>query len=116
MPVTNAIAAKYAGSRDVWGGHAVIFLNYTGPASYDQAGDQLQCVGSASGNQTGLRGIDGVIVGMTVSGTYYLKAQPTSIGPTRTWNIHWYVSATNAEVAGAVNLSAEQSIITVIGT
>jgi len=115
MPVTNANLAKYPGSRDVWGGHGAIFLNYTGPASYDQAGDQIQSVSASAGSQTGLRNIDAVIVGMTVSGTYYLKAQPTGVGPVKTWNIHWYVSATNAEVAGGVNLSAETSIVTVVG-
>lgn len=115
MAATIANLQRYAGSRDVWGGHGVVFLNYTGPPSYDQAGDEIDTVGAPTGNQTGLRSIDAVITAVSLSGTYFIEAQPSSIGPTKTWYLQWYLSSTGAEVGNGVDLSAEKTIITVIG-
>lgn len=116
MAATIAKLANYAGSRDVWGGHGVIFLNYTGPSAYaNPGGDEIDSVGAPSGNQTGLRNIDSVFPAVSVSGTYFIIAGPSSIGPTKTWNLHWYVGTTGAEVANGVDLSAETAIIGVVG-
>lgn len=75
----------------------------TGPASYSQTtGDAvslplpnwyIDAIGGSSNS---------------VSGTYYVRPQPAGTGPRQAWVLHWYVTATNAEVANAVNLSAEK--------
>jgi hypothetical protein len=44
----------------------------------------------------------------TVSGTYYVRMATSGVGPRQKWALIWYVTATNAQVAAAVNLSAEQ--------
>jgi len=44
----------------------------------------------------------------SVSGTYYVKAASSGVGPRQTWRLAWYVTATNAQVTAATNLSAEQ--------
>lgn len=55
---------------------------------------------------------------LTASGTYELKPfpSPSTVANIRcTWAFRWYVVATGAEVAGAVDLSAEVVQFFVIG-
>jgi hypothetical protein len=54
--------------------------------------------------------------GETVSGTYYCRVRPISRGNFKTFNLVYYVTSTNAEVANAVDLSAEYINIFVLGT
>lgn len=118
MAATIAKLAKYPGSRDVWGGHGVIFLNYTGPNPYaigPTGGDEVDSVGAASGNQTGLRNIDCIIPTMSKSGTYLILPQPSSTGPTKTWVMRWFTAVGMAEVVNGTDLSGETAILTVIG-
>lgn len=71
-----------------------------GPASYSQTtGDVLaspgydkyyDCVNNTPQDPTG---------------TYYAQARPSAVGARATWSLHWFVVATGAEVANAVNLS-----------
>lgn len=76
-----------------------------GPTSYSQStGDVLQPFAFQTY-------YDSVFIGESVSGTYYARARPSNAGPRQTWAIHWYVVATNAEVANAVNLSAETLVV-----
>jgi hypothetical protein len=85
-------------------GRRATFVGYgTGPASYSQATFDpltiplpnwyIDAVGSSVNS---------------VSGTYYVRSQPAGIGARQAWVLVWYVTATNAQVANAVNLSAEK--------
>lgn len=51
----------------------------------------------------------------TVSGTYTVRALPSGAGPRASWKLAWIVVATGAEVANAVNLSAETVILGGLG-
>lgn len=81
-----------------------------GPTSYANPGGQVINIGSF-----GLRGFQSVVPSMSVSGTYYGRWQPKSADPNAQAIIHWYVTATNAEVGNGVNLSAETLIVFVQG-
>ncbi len=116
MSATNANLVRYAGGQDVWGGHGVKFFNYTGPASYaNPGGDEIDTVGNANGNQTGLRNIDAVFSTVSVSGTYFIIAGASGKGPNKTWFLHWYVGSTGAEVANGTPLNTETAVIGVVG-
>lgn len=39
------------------------------------------------------------------TGTYYAQPRPSAVGGRATWSLHWFVVATGAEVANAVNLT-----------
>jgi len=45
---------------------------------------------------------------LTVSGTYIVRFKPAATGTRQAWTAVWYVAATGAQVAAAVNLSAEK--------
>ncbi len=91
------------GRRLAWAGSGI------GPTSYSQTtGDVIQAF--AFQNY-----IDSVIVGESVSGTYFLRARPSINGPRATWSLHWYATSGGAEVSNAVNLSAEKVIISGFG-
>ncbi len=55
--------------------------------------------------------IDVLHGGITVSGTYTVQAIPSAAGPRATWKLRWIVFATGAEVANAVDLSAESVVL-----
>lgn len=79
--------------------------NGTGPTSYLRStGDVLQPFAFQTY-------YDAVFIGQSVSGTYFGVARPSSAGPRQTWSIHWYVTATNAEVTDTTNLSAETLVV-----
>lgn len=113
---------RYKGGRDVWGGHGVMFFQYNGPASYSGGagnGDEVDDASSSGpGQGVPLRGIDMIDGGVTVSGTFSVIAgplvAPLNGGPSR-WAFRWFVIATGAEVANAVNLSAEIVVVQIIG-
>jgi hypothetical protein len=50
-----------------------------------------------------------------VSKTYFLRAYPSALGGRAAWTYKWYVTSTAAEVANAVNLSAESVQFVMIG-
>jgi hypothetical protein len=131
MAQTYAKLLKYAGGRDVWGGHGVHFAQYQGNASYvnsgtfatsgeiiDSIGGQTE-LGAAN---TPLRGIDAIPDVNTVSGTYLIRFFPQAAGSAgkpfgrpRRWFAHWYVISTGAEVANAVDLHTEFALVMLIG-
>lgn len=45
------------------------------------------------------------------TGTYTLQARPSLAGSRASWALHWFVTATGAEVANAVNLSAFSVVV-----
>ena len=116
MSATKAKLVRYAGGQDVWGGHGVKFFNYTGPSSYaNPGGDEVDSIGTANGNQTGLRNIDAIFGAVTVSGTYRVQGGPNAKGPTGTWLLYWFVNSTGLPVANGVDLSGETTIIGIVG-
>jgi len=84
------------GKRSSWAGYG------NGPTSYSQTvGDMIELPGFQYY-------IDAVFGGVSVSGTYFVIAQPSAQGPRGTWYLKWFTSSTGAEVSNAVNLSAEK--------
>ena len=73
-----------------------------GPASYSQTtGDVVRL---PQPNYY----IDAISSGTnTVSGTYFVRAQSSGVGPRMTWALFWYLAA-GGPVANGTNLSAEQ--------
>lgn len=94
--------ANILGPYPVTTGQREAFVFYgTGPASYSQT------TGDAILLPNGIY-LDAVNGAMSVSKTYYTRVYPSAVGTTRaSWVIKWYVVATAAEVANAVDLSAE---------
>ena len=88
------------------------FVAYgNGPASYVTGGDLVtSATGQALGGPFDYY-FDAIGVDLSISGTYYGHAIAAGVGSRQTWKIKWFVTATNAEVAAAVNLSAEQLTI-----
>lgn len=86
----------YVGKRFIWAGYGI------GPSSYSQTtGDAFVVPGFQYQIDTVQSG------GLSVSGTYFVRAKPSLGGARATWVLKWYVTSTNAEVANAVDLSAE---------
>jgi hypothetical protein len=125
MAQTFAKLTKYAGSRDVWGGHGVVWMNYTGVSSYVNSGtfatsgEIIDAFGGPSqlvASSVPLRNIDAIPNVQTVSGLYEIRFFPSALGPTRRWLAHWYtIISAGVEVSNAVSLSAESAIVMVIG-
>lgn len=103
MQATLVYPPEKVGQREI------LVVNGTGPASYSQTN------GDAILLPPGLY-IDWVPSGgLTVSKTYYVRAYPSALGQRSAWTLKWYVTSTAAEVAGAVNLSAESVQFIMIG-
>ena len=83
------------GKRLVWAGYG------KGPASYATGGDPI----ALPGFQNYIDSIQSG--GLSVSGTYYVRAIPSVGGIRPTWKLVWIVASTNAQVANATDLSAE---------
>jgi hypothetical protein len=111
------MAGSFADSprNGAWGDRPYSPIDWQGPTSYTQVTTGTPPTGgqaitpSAFGLTAGLEGI--FMVGASTSGTYGVVAmQATAYNkgqPNPTWILLWYVLHTGAEVAGAVNLSAE---------
>lgn len=102
--------APLPGYPQQWGTKNVQNGEFAGPASYPTGGQTVNA------SQFGWGAFDEFAVhGMTYSGTYYCRVQylPIDAAPTAQnqsvyqLKILWYVLATNAEVANAVDLSGE---------
>jgi hypothetical protein len=76
-----------------------------GPKSYNQTTKDPVAINAFQNYIDVLHG------GITVSGTYTVQAMPSAAGPRNTWKLRWVVFATGAEVANAVDLSAETVIL-----
>ena len=97
---------------------------HAGPSSYSQASSGSAPALSTGGDtvyavEAGLKLIDHCTGGVSDSGTYRVEvlydsvsgiagsSNPSAGQPKTTVRLRWYVVATGAQVAGAVNLSAE---------
>lgn len=114
------MAGSFADSprNGCWGDRPYSIIDWAGPASYTAVTN-----GAAPAQPTGgqaitpqafglVAGLEGIFcVGGSTTGTYVVQAfQATNYNkgyPNPTWILRWIVAATGAEVAGAVNLSAE---------
>lgn len=72
-----------------------------GPKSYATGGDPVTLPGFQQYIDLLMSG------GFSVSKTYYVDAVQAAVGPRQVWRLIWTVAATDAEVAAAVDLSAE---------
>ncbi len=99
------------GYQQYWGTKLAFVGEVVGPKSYVTGGQTIQA------SQLGWGGFDFVNAGgsLSYSGTFYCRVQylPVDAAPSvfnpgvKSIKLLWYVLATNAEVAGAVDLSAE---------
>ena len=104
------IIRLYKGYPDRVGRRLVFAGSGIGPASYSQAtGDVIQPFAF----QNYIDSIDSGI--QSVSGTFVAYARPSAAGPRQTWSLHYFVVSTGAEVANAVNLSAETFVVSGFG-
>jgi len=98
--VQLSILSAYSGGISI-GQRKLFGFSAAGPTSYSQT------TGDAVVAPTG-EYIDAISPAMTVSKTYEVRFYPSAVGTTRaSWVAKWYVISTGAEVANAVNLSAE---------
>lgn len=72
-----------------------------GPKSYVTGGDPITLPGFQQYIDLLMSG------GFAVSKTYYVDAVQAAVGARQVWKLIWTVAATDAEVAAAVDLSAE---------
>jgi hypothetical protein len=100
----------YIGKRFAFAGYG------NGPASYVNTG-----TGKTSGDPIIFprydNYIDSVETGgmISVSGTYYVQAMPSSVGPRATWVLRWFTVSTDVEVVNGTNLSNEQIVVSGLG-
>ena len=95
-----SILSAYSGGIAI-GQRRLFCFSAVGPTSYSQTtGDAVVApIGEY---------IDSINGAITVSRTYVVRFAPSAVGTTRaSWTARWFVIATGAEVANAVNLSAE---------
>ena len=93
-------------------------VNHTGPASYATGGETYGSIN----NQTGVvlvRLVRYVAAGPTNSGNYFVYAYPTGTGESKTYKLVWVTATTGipttTQVTAAVNLSAENVRLLVVG-
>ena len=101
-----------------WGGRTKAFMvDHYGPASYVTGGESWPQQSTFGGpNSAGLNGVNWVNGGITEDGTYRV-VPVTGGGGSKKGQIKlvWYVVATGAQVAAAVNLSASHLRLLVLG-
>ncbi len=84
---------------------------YTGPSSYTTGGDPV----TLNQYQNYIDNIESS-GSLSVSGTYFFRAIPSSVSPRATWKLKWFATATpQTEVSNAVDLSAEKFVVSGLG-
>lgn len=102
MPTTT-------GYVDIWGKHGGAVIDHTGPKSYTTGGQTL------TASRYGLRSLDYVGGGISVSGTYVARGKAVGKGNRTTYTLVWFVVSTGAEVGSGVDLSAETVKLFAVG-
>lgn len=93
------------------GAKYMVIFDHAGPASYNNTGTYATSGGTITANTSGLNlgGFDALIATSdSQDGLYYAVLIPTSGGNGNaivSYAIHWFVRATNVEVANATNIS-----------
>lgn len=111
------------GYVDIWGKHGAVVSDHTGPALYTTGGETIGVNSLVGVNRYGLRSYDFVdSMGLSVSGNYYMRTQPTGIGSRTTFKAIWFYSeintlgqTANTQVAANTNLSGETIRLLLIG-
>ena len=116
MTTTNAKATMLTGYPDFMGKHAFAVADYFGPSSYQTGGDIISALSVSAASTVPFRSIDAVCGDMSVSGTYRIAAQAVGTGPAKTFQIHWFVTATGAEVSANTDLHTESVKVLIIGS
>lgn len=100
--MANGFVIENPASADEFGGKLFHVPSYKGPLSYSNGvGDSLDP--RSFGFPNSLIFVSG---SMTVSGTYYVVAQPKS-GMITAWTLRWFITGTGDEVSQGINLSGE---------
>jgi hypothetical protein len=116
----------WAGGQQTLNDRRIVLTQHLGPTSYTQITPGTQPAAPTGGDSIsaascGLDFIEAVIVLGDSSGKYSGFAFQPPVGtdgrgaPAKTVPLQWIISATGAEVAGAVNLSTFQLNLVVIG-
>lgn len=96
-------------------------VDHTGPASYTTGGETLGQINNQTGiTVQGLAVLDAVlVVGVAISGSYWVMAQPTGTGERKTFKLLWFTATagvpTLTQVTSTTNLSAETVRLVYIG-
>lgn len=110
MSVTAQQLKPLDGYEQLFGSKKAMVAELVGPASYLAGGQTVTAA------QLGWGGFDHAVAqGFSLSGTFYGKVQLLPLDPTpseflgaaQSFKMVWYVTSTNAQVADAVDLSAE---------
>jgi hypothetical protein len=106
----------------IGGRNKIITTDHYGPSNYKTGGETWPSVNpnqvTGGPNSLGMASVGNILSagGVTQSGTYYIVPIFGGKGSNNsTVKIKWYVVATDAEVAAAVNLSAEVIRLSVLG-
>ena len=104
------------------GDKQLIVVDHAGPASYTTGGETLGNLNAQTGIALqGLSAIDEVVGSgtLSVSGNYWVVAQPTGTGPRQTWKLVWFTATASVpsftQVTSTTNLSAETVRLGYIG-
>ena len=96
-------------------------VDHAGPASYTTGGETLGQINNQTGiTLQGLAVLDAVlVVGLAVSGSYWVMAQPVGTGERKTFKLLWFTATagvpTLTQVTSTTNLSAETVRLVYIG-
>jgi|SRR6185369_9840759 len=92
----------------------LLAVDHAGPKSYTTGGETLGSNNAMTGiSMLGLAVIDNVLGSgnLSVSGSYWVVAQPTGKGERKTWKLLWFTATAGVpaltQVSSAVDLSAE---------
>ena len=105
------------------GAGKLVPVDHTGPASYTTGGETIGTINNMTGmalNAAGLSTIDAVlVVGVSVSGNYWVLAQPSGTGSRKTFTLLWFTATAGVpslnQVTAATNLSAETVRLVYVG-
>lgn len=106
------------------GDKQLVVVDHTGPASYTTGGETLGNATTSNGVAiTGLSAIDEIegSGSLSISGNFFVLAQPTGTGMRKTWKLLWFAVTlpagvlTLTQVANAASLAAETVRLGYIG-
>ena len=96
-------------------------VDHSGPASYATGGETLGAINNQTGvTLQGLATLDAVlVVGVAISGSYWVLAQPSGTGTRKTFKLLWFTATAGVpsltQVTNGTNLSAETVRLVYIG-
>lgn len=104
------------GYESIWGNKKVTVIDRTGPVAYNNTGTYATSGDVLTAAELGWGGIDVVIPSQSSDGLNEIIVSFTVVGGgSGSVALHWFVTASGAEVANAVNLSTKTIRLLVIG-